>query len=393
MFVHRTFDRRPQEIGYRTGLMKELAADAKLLSRLVDEMVGARGGEEALAALVKLRSEARALRSGRLRGGRDALARETAALDTPTLAAIAHAQTQRFHCINAAEEQHRIRTLRRRDKADAPALGSIHGACVELREAGVTPDEVRALLSRLFVMPVLTAHPTEARRRTVIDHLAQISLDLDALDDPRRGDEERARTIADLRESIAALYCTEEARATRPTPLDEVRAGLHVFERTLLDVTPEVVRALEDSLARVWPRERFTVGSFLRWGTWIGGDRDGNPNVTADVTRAALERHRALAIDRAIQDALMLGRELSVSARKVDAAALGPLVASIERDRALLPDLSRQGRGEPWREKLNLVRARLEATRVRGDAGYPDVAAYKEDLALLARTLSAATSG
>src|SRR5439155_9056810 len=114
-----------------------------------------------------------------------------------------------------------IRTLRRRDRPGGGAIeGSIPAACAELRRAGATADEVRALLGRLFVMPVLTAHPTEARRRTVIDHLAGISTTLDRLDDPRPGEEERSYTTERLRESILALYSTERARASRPTPFD-----------------------------------------------------------------------------------------------------------------------------------------------------------------------------
>src|SRR5262249_44920786 len=157
---------------------------------------------------------------------------------------------------------------------------------------GVSPDEVRALLDRFLVMPVLTAHPTEARRRTVLEHLSGVAALLDRLDDPRLGAREQVRAREALREVIEALAVTGEARPEKPNPDDEVRAGLHVFEKVLFDTTTDIYREVEDALSASWPGEPFTVGPFLRWGTWIGGDRDGNPHVTAEVTRATFERQR-----------------------------------------------------------------------------------------------------
>src|SRR5262249_9119031 len=153
-----------------------------------------------------------------------------------------------FHLINSAEEQHRIRVLRRRDRAGAPPDGSIAALAGALGAGHVPVDEMRALLERLFIMPVLTAHPTEARRRTALDHLSEVAAALDALDDRRLGAESSRRHTEALREAVVALYCSEEARRVRPAPDDEVRAGLMVFQRTLLEVTPALYRELEDVL-------------------------------------------------------------------------------------------------------------------------------------------------
>lgn len=376
----------------------ELRADVKLLGRILGETIQERSGPDALVLVEGLRRAAIDLRTGRLEGGRDAFHRKLAALDTDTLERVAHGFAQYFLLINSAEEQHRVRVLRRRDRPGEPPDGSIAAAVQGLAKAGARPDDVRALLSRLFIMPVLTAHPTEARRRTVLAHLDRVSRGLDGLDDPRAGAHERDRVLDLLREAISALDATEESRSVRPTPLDEVRAGLLVFERTLLDVTPHIYRELEDSLARTFPGEPFEVGPFLRWGTWIAGDRDGNPNVTADVTRAALERQRALAIARHERDVELLGRELSVSLRRIRAKDGGSeLLASLEADRARLPEvaaLTRRVAGlEPVREKLSFVRARLEAARTRGDASYPDALAFQEDLAVVERFLVASGLG
>ena len=374
--------------------MKELLDDVRLLTRLLDDAIQERSGPEALAIVDELRRSAPELRSRAGGNAREAFAGRMASLSAEQLADVAHVLTQELQLMNVAEEQHRVRVLRDRDRGTAPVTESIAAAVDEAARNGVRADDVRALLARLFVQPVLTAHPTEARRRTVLDHLAEVAGGLDRLDDARMSAGERAHMLGRLRESIGELDCTEEARAARPTPLDEVRAGLDVFERTLLDVTPAVIRELEDSLARYYPAERFEVGPFLRWGTWIGGDRDGHPGVTAEVTRAALDRYRTAAIRRALRDVAELGRELSVSADRVNAAGLRELEAALDEDRARSPDVAararRTGLREPWREKLRFMRLRLDATLARTDGAYADTSAYRSDLALLRRTLTGA---
>jgi phosphoenolpyruvate carboxylase len=256
---------------------------------------------------------------------------------------------------------------------------------------------VQALLDRLLVMPVLTAHPTEARRRTVLDHLAHVAAALDRLDDGRLGARERADADARLAEVVSAIVSTHSARTSPPTPFDEVRTGLLVFERTLLDVVPRVYRTLARGLAEAYPGAAFRIGPFLRFGTWIGGDRDGNPFVTAEVTRAALERQRAVALARHAADVAELWRLLSAAAPPHHPEALAELEASIAADeaRGLAPALATRAlrRDERWREKLRHVAARLEAARGRAEGGYPGPEAYLADLELLQRTLRAAGLG
>lgn len=373
--------------------MQELLDDVRLLTRLLDDAIIERSGPEALAAVDALRRVAPELRAQGGGPAREAFAGRMASLSAEQLADVAHVLTQELQLMNVAEEQHRVRVLRARDQGDAPVAESIAAAISHAKSTGVRADDVRALLARLFVQPVLTAHPTEARRRTVLDHLAEVAGGLDRLDDPRLAAGDRGFVLGRIRESIGALDCTEEARGARPTPLDEVGAGLEVFQRTLLDVTPAVIRELEDSLARFYPGERFDVTAFLKWGTWIGGDRDGHPGVTADVTRAALERYRTFAIRRALRDVADLGRELSISADRVNHASLAELDASLEDDRARSPDVAararRTGLREPWREKLRFMRLKLEAALSRGDGAYPDVASYRADLSLLRGALVA----
>ena len=376
-------------------LSPELVADLQRLDDMVSATLQEQSGDDALALVDGVEQDAIRLRAGELPGGRDAFASRFTGLDLDSLERIGRAFTLLFHLFNAAEEQHRVRVLRRRDRPDKPVDGSLAASAAELAASGVTADEVRGLLGRLFVMPVLTAHPTEARRRTVIELLGRVSRSLDQLDDPRPGAHARELLGERLREVVLTLYCTEESRPSRPTPLDEVRAGLHVFDTSLLEVTPLIYRELEDALAAAWPGEHFDVPCFLRWGTWIGGDRDGNPHVTSDVTRTALERQRHLAISRHIADIDALGRELPVSVRRT--GPMPELERSVELDRSRLPDVAarvrRRAAGELVGEKLWYMLARLEAARGRGEGGYHDPADYRADLDLLDASLRSVRLG
>jgi phosphoenolpyruvate carboxylase len=380
---------RPPEPG-----TEQLDREIRALGDLLGDAIAHIDGADTFALVDGLRTSAMALRRGELPGGREALEREVAALGSDALARVANAFTDLFHLVNAAEEQHRVRVLRARDQGDVPMAGSIASACAELRRSGATPDEVRALLDRLLVMPVVTAHPTEARRRAVLDHLEEISRVLDDLDEARTGARRAAELRARLAEAVTGLAATAKSRHRRPTPIDEVKAGLQVFERSLLEATPAVYRALEDALAATWPGEEFHVGCFLKFGSWIAGDRDGNPFVTAEVTRAAFERHRALVLQRYREDVAGLWRVLSVAEARVGgsdgaARAMAELRASIEADRERHPGLPVRAapEGEPWRVKLRTIAARLAAAERRGEWGYPDARSYVEDLRLLERTL------
>jgi phosphoenolpyruvate carboxylase len=373
------------------ALREDLARLERCLLGAVREL----SGPVAHDLIVSLRDDAVALREGSLAGGRDAFAARFAALGDADLARVASAFTEWCHLMNVAEEQQRIRALRGRGGAAAPdglaaAVGAMH-------DAGLRADEVAALLDRALVMPVLTAHPTEARRRSMIDHLGTVASCLDRLALPVGAAAHHDAEVA-LGDAVVALYATEESRVRRPTPVDEIEASIEVFRRTLLEVTPRIYATLEDALARHWPERAWRVPSFLRWGTWVGGDRDGNPNVTAPVTRAAFERQRAAVLGRYVEDVQALGRALSVSARRAaDPGALAALEASLAADRARMPDAAARAQPrtvyEPWREKLWYMAARLRATLARGDDAYIDAGAYARDLALVDDTLAGAGFG
>jgi phosphoenolpyruvate carboxylase len=326
----------------------------------------------------QLEDEATVLRRGELAGGRRAFASSIERLGEDDLEAIARANALECHLMNTAEERERLRALRARHGA---APDGIAAALDALVEAGMSEAELRALFDRALVMPVITAHPTESRRRSALDHLSRIGGYLD---------DGTPRAYHALDAEILALHATEDARAKKPTPLDEVETALDVFRRSLLEVTPKIYRTVEDCLALRF-RTPYRLPSFLRWGTWVGGDRDGNPNVTAIVTRIAFQRQRAVVITRYVADVEALGRSLSMSSLRARPNALDELVDSLEADRERFPEVAAHARArtinEPWREKLWYMQARLRGSLEYAEHGYSEVGRYRSDLAILDRTL------
>ena len=212
--------------------------------------------------------------------------------DLPKALAVLKAFTTYFQLVNLAEDEQRTQVLRRRT-ADAQTTGvpgreTIEEAITRLKQEGVTADEMRATLSSLFIRPVLTAHPTETKRQAILTKLRTIAATLRRLNNDDLLPLEASELTNRLREDILLLWQSDETRDRPPTVLDEVRTGLYFFEATLYHVLPEIYSEFARALALAYPGEKFDVPTFLRYGSWIGGDRDGNPFVTVDVTEQAL---------------------------------------------------------------------------------------------------------
>lgn len=229
---------------------------------------------------------------------------------------VARAFTTYFELINLAEENHRVRVLRERERRAYPQpLGeSVADAVADLWEQNVDDATLARMLEKLDVELVFTAHPTEAKRRTVLSKLRNIAdmLYEREVRDFLPGEEEALRR--ELLAEITTLWLTEHSRTRKPQVTDEVRTGLHYFETTVWDVVPEVYEAMERALARYYPNLHLPL-RFLTFGSWIGGDRDGNPNVTTDVTAETLRLHRGLAVEHHRRVSQQLARSLSISDR------------------------------------------------------------------------------
>jgi phosphoenolpyruvate carboxylase len=262
-----------------------------------------------------------------------------------------------FHLVNLAEDQAMVRELRaeRHEAAAAeePLAESIEAAVARLADQLDAPAAAAAVES-LRIRPVLTAHPTEAKRRTLLTKLARIATALQRMDTQHLVPDERAELVAYLAEEIASLWLTEETRVRPPTVLDEVRNGLYWIDATLFDLVPQLHRQLRTSL------ERHGIdadpGRFLRFGSWIGGDRDGNPYVTVEVTEQALREGQTLAIRLLRRSIDRMHAHLSVSARRGTSVELA---TRLEELRRLLPaeaaDVERRYPQQPHRQFLALV--------------------------------------
>ncbi|HTZ29007.1 MAG TPA: phosphoenolpyruvate carboxylase [Streptosporangiaceae bacterium] len=347
--------------------------DVRLLGDLLGEVLRESGGQDLLDDVERLRHAVIAAR----RSADDALRQISdmiAAWPLERAEAVAHAFTVYFHLANLAEEHQRVRTLRERDTGERPVRESLAEAVATIR-AQDGASRVAALLAELRVHPVLTAHPTEARRRAVTEALRRIGVLLTILDDGRLGASDRAEIRRRLREEIDLLWRTSALRAAAMQPLDEVRAAMTAFDETLFRVVPALYRSLDRALSGpASGRVASAAPPFIRYGSWIGADRDGNPFVTAQVTKqaAAIQAEHVL---RALENATeRIGRALTVHAT---AASAGPeLAEAVEAARARHPGLIAEIAGrspeEPFRAYLLYAARRLRATRA-GVTGEKDV--------------------
>ncbi len=343
--------------------------DVRLLGDLLGEVLLESGGQGLLDDVERLRRAVIAARRPGPAPESDAALRaitEMVSAWPPERAeAVAHAFTVYFHLANLAEEHQRIRTLRERDTGVEPVRESL-AAAVATIEAEHGPGRLAGLLADLRVHPVLTAHPTEARRRAVTQALRRISALLAGLDDGRPGAGERAELRRRLREEIDLLWRTSALRAAAMQPLDEVRTAMAAFDETLFRVVPALYRSLDLALNGAQAgRTAATAAAFLRFGSWIGADRDGNPFVTAEVTKqtAAIQAEHVL---RALENATgRIGRALTVQASESAPALARALAAARQAYPDLLADIMSRSPGEPFRAYLLYAARRLRATRMR----------------------------
>jgi phosphoenolpyruvate carboxylase len=382
----------------RQQLPAHMRRDVRLLGDLLGEVIRESSGQDLLDDVEKLRRAVIAVRaSARSDPAGDEIAGLVASWPLERAELVAKAFTIYFHLTNLAEERQRVRTLRGHASAEPqvwPRRESLAAAARQLSEEP-GPHVLDGLLARLRVHPVLTAHPTEARRRAVATALRRISGLIETLDEARSPGEE-AETRRRLAEEVHLLWLTAPLRVKPIGPIDEVRTVMSVFDETLFSLAPALYRALDEACRRspeAAGGSRPRVAAFLRYGSWVGADRDGNPLVTAQVTReaAAIQADHAL---RALENATVrIGRALTVHAGA--APPRQELVLALEAAETAHPDLlatlAERSPGEPYRTFLLYAAARLEATRLRhADLSYRGVAEFLADLRLVQDSLAAA---
>ena len=393
--VSRDFDR---------GQMPEpMRHDVRLLGSLLGEVLRDTGGQDLLDDVEKLRHAVIDARRHPGSGSLDDIAAMVADWPLDRAEQVASAFTVYFHLANLAEELQRIRALRERDTDDRPLEESLAETVQDIRsEQG--EEWLEALLDGLRVHPVFTAHPTEARRRAVVASLRRISLLADALDDPRTAATDRAETRRELHEQIDVLWRTSQLRVNAMDPIDEVRTVMTAFDETLFRVVPALYRSMDHAVAGkdsgVTPT---SVPAFLRFGSWVGADRDGNPFVTSRVTREAATiqaEHVLRALERATD---RIGRSLTLYEASTPAspALRRALDVATAAHPELIGEITARSPQEPYRTYLLYAAARLDATRGRdADLAYngpeeflANLRTVQDSLAAWARSSPVSNSG
>jgi len=359
-----------------TGISEPLSRQVNLLGSMLGQIAREQMGADLFERVEDLRLLCKRADRESNPKLRTEAADRIADLDEDTITRLLHVYTTFFRLVNQAEQQEIIRINRERARESGPAdwpMGSGNGqpdgtprtesideAVASLKEKGYTLDEVVDLFHQLDIQPTLTAHPTEARRRTVLRKQKRIANLLSTLRRPEATPAERAETLDDLYAQIAFLLGTDEVRADRPTVQEEVEQGHYFLHGSIWDTIADIHRDVQHALRRHYDATA-EIPAFLQYRSWIGSDRDGNPNVTADVTRWTFAKQRRDTIAHYLDEIEHLRDDLSLSRRQVTPSE--SLLASIEQDaqEGSLPDASlHQYRNEPYRLKLCYVEARLE---------------------------------
>jgi phosphoenolpyruvate carboxylase len=376
----------------RYDMPDELRADVRLFGDVLGQVLREYGGQGLLDDVAGLRRLVIAAHAGAEGdAAADEAERLVASWPVDRAEEVARAFAVFFHLVNLAEEYHRVRVLRRAG-TDGGQDGL--GAALAQVEASEGRQPAQAMLDALEVRPVLTAHPTEARRRSTVRAIRRIVGLLERLDDPRRDEQETRELHRALLEEVDSMWRTALVRSERPGPVDEVRTAMVVFDEVLFDLVPRLYRRAEHEISgeacgRVPPR----VPAFVHLGSWIGGDRDGNPTVTAAVTRQAItiqSEHVLAALEAAttrIAWAMTADAASTPASPAVHAIADDAMAAAAEQMQGLVT----RSRDAPHRLALLVAAERLRATRERNaDLGYPDADALLADLLTVQRSLAAA---
>ena len=356
------------------GARDPLSREVKLLGALLGQVIVEQEGSDALDLVERVRRATIAIRRGGSNHDRERLTADLAGVSLRQAEVLIRAFSLYFQLTNLAEEKQRVRQLRLRERRAGGLVDESVGAAVrDLRRRRVSRAELDVLVNRLSIAPVLTAHPTEARRRTLIIALRRVYRLLDALDDPRLTPSEDEEIRRRLREQISILWHVVPIRATAPGPLDEVRSAMALFDESLFVVVPRAYRAVSRALGRA------DVPAFLCFGSWIGGDRDGNPRVTAAVTLDTM----GIQFNHVVRAYETVCRRLAqtITVRGVPDDVLADRLAADVRD---MPGLAREEESrfpdEPFRRRFAYMAELLRRTRNDEPGGYASPRAVLDEL-------------
>lgn len=365
-----------------------LRRDVKMLGNILGEILVYQGGTELLDKVEKIRIMSKKLRTQFDQETYDQLKAEITKLNSPMRKQIIRAFSVYFHLINAAEQNHRIRRRReyqlQEDNSVQPA--SIESAILSLKENQISAEIIQNVLNTLSLELVITAHPTEATKRSILEIQKRIADLLKNRDNPLLSKKDRKKLDESLFNEVTVLWQTDELRLRKPTVIDEVRNGLYYFDQTLFDVLPDIHQDVEDSLEENYPEQDWKVPHFLRFGSWIGGDRDGNPNVTPEVTWETLHKQRRLVIKKYKVALVELMKRFSQSISRVPISQELQLSVQQEESTFLSDDKKWPVEAEIYRRKFAVMIERLKQVG-KSEVGYRSADELLTDLYIIQSSL------
>jgi phosphoenolpyruvate carboxylase len=344
-----------------------LRADIRLLGHMLGDTVRMQNGEAVFGVVETIRQTSVRYHRDDDEPAKRELEDILSRLDPSLTVDVVRAFSLFSHLANIAEDLHHIRRTRSHDRAgDAPRRGTMANVLSRAKKANIDAAQLHAFFADAHVVPVLTAHPTEVRRKSTMAHELTIAALLGRREQSELTPDERSEIDGQIRRSVLALWQTGMLRTSRLNVLDEVSNGLTYYDYAFFGQLPKIYRAIEDLLADMQgdsPDD--PIASFMQIGSWIGGDRDGNPFVTAQVLKDTVRRHGAKVIAFYFEELHRLGRELSMSGYLVSVSE--PLQKLADES----PDTSPHRADEPYRRAISGVYARLATTAEKLGLGEP----------------------
>lgn len=386
--------KQPSPEKYFEQTDRQLRSRVKVMGEILGDIIQEQCSEKILRHIITLRRTSQSLQKQETPKKRAALMRLIEKLNYDELSKIIRAFSTLFNLANIAQQDFEYRYNRFLDENHIPSLGTFDIVLPKLKKRGIDADKLQLLLDNLLYIPVFTAHPTEARRRTVMQLLVRILESIHEIDNIKRQSGKNS-SQEKLKRDIQILWKTDEIRLRKPTPETEVINGLYYFGAALFEAVPKLYRHLERAIAEHYPECNVKVPYFIRFGSWIGGDRDGNPFVTPEVTARTTQLQSATILEEYLRRVKELGGILTHSSTVMKHKT--SLITDTEGLMSL-PAVVWSLEKEPYRQKLYVMQFRLQqrmdalkATRKLkfkvSAQGYTSAQQFLDDLLLISKTL------
>jgi len=367
-----------------------LRKDVRYLTTLLGDVIREQEGERLFQKIEKVRELSKAVRADRNHRNVSQLRKMIEGLKVREAHRVTRAFALYFQLVNIAEERHRVRRVRNYAKdPKRPQDMSLHKVFKDLKAKRVSRDRVERFLMQADVELVLTAHPTEVNRRTIMDHLLRIGQLLAEKEERGLIGPEAEVVTGQIRETLEILWQTQPTRSRSVQVKDEVDNALFYFQRTIIGLIPRIHKQLRSAFEYTYKGSADNIAPIVRFGSWVGGDRDGNPNVTCEISRETAGRHRAIILQEYLKDIEDLIRHYSHSLGLV--AVDRALQTSVDKDRKVLHDSARElekyEQGELYRQKLSFIHEKLKRALLHQAGGYTLEDQFLDDLKIVQKSL------